>query len=361
MQDNKRLTLSQFEIINSIISDLYNDDLPLHNRIINFMYHLMGIVYFDRGTILFFRKNNNLQCYEKHSSISINWEKDQDYVKRYNEYYCHIDDTLPIMDSPQPVIFKSSTFFNQSLRENTEYWQDYLLPNNCIYSIEGNLQIQNNNGLMGGFALYRGREKSDFTDLEVSIVRLFQCHLSNVLKKYGDNSNTTNLLFMFENYNCIGVCLLNSNYEIIHSNSTFQRLLENKETNILTKAINLCYDIKKDKTNKASQEYKFDDAPIFMEVSKIPNPPEYADAQYCCLTYDLSHFTMHTLNKAKEKYILTPREFEIVKLVLRGMKNEEIAAELFLSIPTVKKYLASIYSKMEIKNQKQIFDKLKLL
>lgn len=361
MENNARLTMSQFETLNKIIADLYDDALPLHNRIINFLYAMMGVVWFDRGTVLFFRKNEHAGYYEKHSSISINWEKDEDFVKKYNSYYCHVDDTLPVMDSPYPVIFKSSTFFNQEQRKETEYWKDYLLPNNCIYSIEGNLQLNNPSGLLGGFAFYRGAEKSDFTDMDTAIIQLFQVHLSHVLKKYGDMTDSSNLLFMFENYNCVGVCLLNSNYEVLRSNSTFQRLQENKGPDILNKAINLCYDLKKDKTNKKSEEYKFDNAPIFLEVSRIPEQTGNEDAQFCILTYDLSHVMMHTLNRAKEKYVLTPREFEIVKAVLRGKKNEEIASELFLSLPTVKKYLASIYSKMEIKNQKQIFEKLKLL
>ena len=75
----------------------------------------------------------------------------------------------------------------------------------------------------------------------------------------------------------------------------------------------------------------------------------------------MSYFFQQTLIKAKEKYYLTPREFDIIKEVLKGKKNEEIAANLYISIPSVKKYLASIYSKMEIKTQKQIFEKLKLI
>lgn len=58
MENNARLTMSQFETLNKIIADLYDDALPLHNRIINFLYAMMGVVWFDRGTVLFFGKMN---------------------------------------------------------------------------------------------------------------------------------------------------------------------------------------------------------------------------------------------------------------------------------------------------------------
>lgn len=45
-------------------------------------------------------------------------------------------------------------------------------------------------------------------------------------------------------------------------------------------------------------------------------------------------------------------------LLLRGYSNDQISSTLFVSIPTVKKHLASIYSKMEIKSQKQILERL---
>lgn len=45
---------------------------------------------------------------------------------------------------------------------------------------------------------------------------------------------------------------------------------------------------------------------------------------------------------------VTPREQEVLELLGRGLSNQEIGAELFLSQPTVKSHLARLYGKLEV-------------
>ncbi|ADB31195.1 two component transcriptional regulator, LuxR family [Kribbella flavida DSM 17836] len=51
---------------------------------------------------------------------------------------------------------------------------------------------------------------------------------------------------------------------------------------------------------------------------------------------------------------LSPRELELVGAVLRGLSNEELAAELFLSLSTVKTYLSRIFSKLDVRDRTQL-------
>ena len=358
-------TFARFEAINRIIEKLYNDDFPVYNRIISFFYLLMEEVYFDKATVLFYYKNSQ-GFYEKHSSISLNWQEEN--VKRYNEHYCRMDDTLPVFDQTNPLVFRSSTFFDQRIREATQYFQEYLLPNNCIYSIDGNLALQNENNLKAGFCFYRGIGKSDFTDEDLRFVKLFQPHLSNVLKNYGQDTASTSMPSFLEDYNYVGIGVFNEAYEIVRSNSLFRRLISlNDQTKmnneVFAKAVQLCQSLKNvDSTvQRLSTEHKIDDEPIFLEVSRVPKKDDARKFEFYCLVYDLAHFFIHTLDQAKEKYQLTPREMTILKAVLKGQSSENISRDLFISLPTTKKYLASIYDKMDIKSQKQIFEKLKFL
>ena len=48
---------------------------------------------------------------------------------------------------------------------------------------------------------------------------------------------------------------------------------------------------------------------------------------------------------------LTRREQEIAALVFKGLTNQEIEGELFLSLQTVKNYISSIYQKLGVKNR----------
>ena len=64
------------------------------------------------------------------------------------------------------------------------------------------------------------------------------------------------------------------------------------------------------------------------------------------------------LNKKKEKDIsgfdLTDREIEIIKLISDGCSNREISEKLFLGESTVKNYISSILSKLNLRDRTQI-------
>ncbi|BCY12310.1 response regulator transcription factor [Actinoplanes sp. L3-i22] len=51
---------------------------------------------------------------------------------------------------------------------------------------------------------------------------------------------------------------------------------------------------------------------------------------------------------------LSPRELEVVRLIARGRTNAEIAAELFISIGTVKTHLGSVQSKIGARNRVEV-------
>ena len=51
---------------------------------------------------------------------------------------------------------------------------------------------------------------------------------------------------------------------------------------------------------------------------------------------------------------LTDRELDVVRLVARGRTNNEIAAELYVSLSTVKNHLGSIHRKLPARNRVEI-------
>ena len=73
---------------------------------------------------------------------------------------------------------------------------------------------------------------------------------------------------------------------------------------------------------------------------------------------------MAALNNAPESRVdlkdafarlgVTPREGEIIRLVLMGKTNAEISAALFISLKTVKHHLYNIYLKLRVKNRVQL-------
>jgi DNA-binding NarL/FixJ family response regulator len=51
---------------------------------------------------------------------------------------------------------------------------------------------------------------------------------------------------------------------------------------------------------------------------------------------------------------LSPRENEVVLAIARGRSNAEIAAELFMSVATVKAHVSSVLTKLDLDNRTQI-------
>lgn len=65
--------------------------------------------------------------------------------------------------------------------------------------------------------------------------------------------------------------------------------------------------------------------------------------------------------KDMENFGLTRREVEILPLVLKGMTNQEIAAELFVAPVTVKAHLQRIFKKMGVGNRTSLCHKVNML
>ena len=54
--------------------------------------------------------------------------------------------------------------------------------------------------------------------------------------------------------------------------------------------------------------------------------------------------------------ILSPREKEVARLAARGYSNAQIAEELFISVETVKRHMATIFEKLGIKSRVELKD-----
>lgn len=53
----------------------------------------------------------------------------------------------------------------------------------------------------------------------------------------------------------------------------------------------------------------------------------------------------------KENLNLTPKEIEVLKLIVKGLNNNEIAEKLVLSLSTVKFHIENIFTKLNTDNR----------
>jgi two-component system NarL family response regulator len=68
----------------------------------------------------------------------------------------------------------------------------------------------------------------------------------------------------------------------------------------------------------------------------------------------LSRLQVESGHKEEALHALTPREREVFELASRGLKNAEIAAELYLSEKTIKTHLRNIYNKLNLASKAEL-------
>jgi DNA-binding NarL/FixJ family response regulator len=54
---------------------------------------------------------------------------------------------------------------------------------------------------------------------------------------------------------------------------------------------------------------------------------------------------------------VTSREVDVLKLVVAGRSNKEIAAELFLSPKTVERHLSSLFTRMSVRSRQELAER----
>jgi DNA-binding NarL/FixJ family response regulator len=50
-------------------------------------------------------------------------------------------------------------------------------------------------------------------------------------------------------------------------------------------------------------------------------------------------------------YQLNEQEFKVLRFLPQGLQNKAISERIYLSLGTVKNYISSIYSKLDVKNR----------
>ncbi len=72
------------------------------------------------------------------------------------------------------------------------------------------------------------------------------------------------------------------------------------------------------------------------------------------VTVRLLEHLAHPVRPVSGTVPLSPRELDVVRAVARGRTNAEIAAELFVSLSTVKTHLTNVQAKLEARNRVEI-------
>ncbi|GAK58653.1 putative two-component response regulator [Candidatus Vecturithrix granuli] len=93
---------------------------------------------------------------------------------------------------------------------------------------------------------------------------------------------------------------------------------------------------------------------VFGHAPALPSSPEALPEE----TPDVS--TFHVSDETLfQHYNISPREQDVVNLVLAGRSNQEIADTLYVSLSTIKTHLRNIYQKVDVKSRYELIIRFK--
>lgn len=177
--------------------------------------------------------------------------------------------------------------------------------------------------------------------------------LNYLLNKYIDNSNTIIISDKNEfnniNYSDIDVTIIDMGSNIIEKDIILQ-IIKFKDKNKIIALdlkgnVNDFIDFVLSGIDGYITEVDIDEEFIF-RIKRILRGKKFYDY----------HMTKQALsmNDVSSFFLLTIREKQVLQLICKGLSNEEIGSNLHISKHTVKRYVSSIYNKLNIKNRKEL-------
>lgn len=380
--DSSRFTSEEVKIIADIIKCIYDRNLPLCKFTEEFMHKLKTLVYFDKSDFMFFRYSKETSKYEMQSFRPVNWSNEE--IHNYINTYMHNDDVLPILAQPEYIAFRNSDLFSLSERRETYYFKEFACSASLEISIDANIPLPDSCDTIAILGLFRSIEKVEFKKRDLEIIKLLQPYLSERMKldiceggcigngrcnglqqcrKQGSDADRNNY-WELNNIESLGLCAYSNSAELLSNNASFSTFAKTYSQSIadskLTREVTNCV-----KKLLNSSLYQLGPIPIHIIDDTYMVQLTYNDSSKSKITaaiYYISDIFTKRLTVLKDEYNLSNREFEIIFLSLkRSLTNAEIANELYISEATVKRHLYTVYQKIGISNQKQLFKKLQII
>lgn len=363
-----QFTLEELKLINETIEQIYDEKLTFTELMMSFLNNLKEQLYFDKGNFLFYNYNEGNSCYEVKTFVPLGW--DDDDIGKYIENYVRIDDVLPILSEKNNIAFRGEDIFLLRERKKTKYFQEFIMPSQLQNSIDANIVLPNGIETYAIMGFFRDFGKKGFSEKELELIKIYQPHLSVILNKHltsEDIVSDRDLMHMIDSFESLGMCIIDDTFKIVSLDSTFKKFTENSmntsvyDSDLSKKMLLICQELYENQSidRLGPVEITIGEESYFIEVTQHRQPQN--SSKFVCLIYSYSDFFLQRLTSIKNKYKLSNREFEIIYFMLkRGMSNDEIAKNLFISPSTVKKHVSSAYLKIDVRNQKQLLNVLKI-
>jgi DNA-binding CsgD family transcriptional regulator len=301
------------------------------------------------------------------------------FLTQFRQYYYRIDPFLKVSDSPHgsTVLTTEQVIPFQDLIRG-EYYNDFLRHQSIHHQMT--LWLRRQDRLLGIVALFRPRHAHAFSSVDNAKARLMAPYLAGAL----DRTIMTHKSFVHESvidtivsdlpYE--GIMVLDDSLETIYqSDKAFGILSPHGQTGtgqeaarsaVFKEIYHCCRSVLARRSIEPTSDAHLDQfeltsaadgkkVSICMRLIRNRGKP-------LILLYMEPDEHMETLFKRLKRFGLSRRELDVVLLLSKGLKNNEIGKKLFISPHTVDNHLKSIYRKMGVTNRtaatRRILDKV---
>ncbi|HML36497.1 MAG TPA: helix-turn-helix transcriptional regulator [Bacillota bacterium] len=364
MDSNSFINQDELYYLNQMIADLYAEDNK-ENAFRGFLVNLKKLVFFEKGDVYFYHLGK--ENFKFNTFIHVDWNEND--LNSYLYTYGSMDDVLPLIATKQPIMFRSSDVFIKAEREKTQYYNELINTAGMQHSIEGNIYV-GDEGYVGGIGIHRSDAYSDFDQKELEVLRFVRPHLANIAKEFCEAQDEKSDYFsgipLLKNIQDIGICILDYDLNIVESNFEQNSFLSAQNKEELFKSLLILCESLKDKlirgensksggNERVKSKVGVGENSYFVDITFSDSDRKEA-VKFVAVIYDYGTIISNMMMEINGQYNLTSRESEILQYVMNGYSNQEISRMLYISIPTVKKHLTSIYNKMGITGKSQILN-----
>jgi DNA-binding CsgD family transcriptional regulator len=293
---------------------------------------------------------------------------EEKFLTQYRQYYVRIDPFLKVSDFPQgsTVLTTEQVIPYQDLIRG-EYYNDFLTHQSIHHQMT--LWLRIGDRLLGIVALFRPRNAHAFSSVDIAKARLMAPHLAGALdraimsQKSLVHESVIDTILSDLHYE--GIMVLDDSLEPIYQSDKALGILyphgqtgtgqEDARAAVFKEIYHCCKRLlacRSIETTSDAHLYQFelaspsDGRNVFISVRLIRNR-----GRPLILLYVEPDEHMETLFKRLEGFGLSRRELDVVLLLSKGLKNNEIGKQLFISPHTVDNHLKSIYRKMGVSNR----------
>jgi DNA-binding CsgD family transcriptional regulator len=143
----------------------------------NFLQRCKDILVFDAASFDLAKTENGQIIF--YDPVVLNIGKK--FVHSYYSHFQYIDTMAFFFSQGRKTLYRTSDYINDEMRESSDYYNEWLKPQNLFYSIGAKLGDKT---LHGSVNFWRSKRKGDFADEELHTLSIFTKYLSKKFSEF---------------------------------------------------------------------------------------------------------------------------------------------------------------------------------